>query len=128
MRAEIVKWALLNGCQPASSKYGIPESTIRGFIKSYKASQSTDGKGIDSVPRNKRGGYKLLPSEIDAKVINLVQEMQSSGAAMSYNILIGIAKVSTNNRSLLKENGGFNDMGTIYLQKNRLCKKKSNHC
>ena len=34
--------------------------------------------------------------------------MQSSGAAMSYNIRIGIAKgvVSANNRSLLKENGG----------------------
>ena len=49
MRAEIAKWVLLNGCRPASSKYGIAESTIRGFIKSYKASQSTDGRDIDSV-------------------------------------------------------------------------------
>ena len=53
MRAEIAEWALLNGCRPASSKYGIAETTIRGFIKFYKASQSTDGKDIDSVPRNK---------------------------------------------------------------------------
>ena len=42
------------------------------------------------------------------KVTNLVKEMQSTGAAMSYSIVIGIAKgiVCANDRTLFKENGG----------------------
>ena len=36
MRAEIAKWAFMNGCRPAAKKYDIAESTIRGFMKSYK--------------------------------------------------------------------------------------------
>ena len=44
--------------------------------------------------------------------------MQSSGAAMSYHILIGIAKgvVSTNNRSLLKENEGNIEFSMTWTQ------------
>lgn len=108
LRAEIAKWAISNGCRPAAKKYDIAESTIRGFIKSYKDEAAMDGKGLDTIPRKKRGGYKLLPEEIDEKVVNLVKEMQNSGAAMSYNILVGIAKgiVCANDRTLLKENGG----------------------
>ena len=75
---------------------------------SYRCSQigsHTKKIGISSPPCGKgRGGYKLLPEEIDENVINLVKEMQLSGAAMSYNILIGIAKgiVCANDRNLLK--------------------------
>ena len=37
---------------------------------------------LQAIPRKKRCGYKLLPEEVDEKVIKLVKEMQSSGAAM----------------------------------------------
>ena len=117
-RAEIAKWAIANGNRPASAKYNIPESTNRGFTKSYKEGQLTDGNELEAVPRKRRGGYKLLPQEIDEKVINLVKEMQSSGAAMSYNILIGIAKgvVCANDRILLKENGGKIEFSMTWAQ------------
>ena len=108
-RLEIAKWAIANGCRPAATKFGIAESTIRGFVKSYRAGKpTTDSAALTSLPRKQRGGYKLLPNEIDAKVIDLVKEMQGSGAVISYNILIGIAKgiTAANDRTLLKENGG----------------------
>ena len=51
-------------------------------------------------------------------VIKEEEEMQSSGAAMSYNILIGIAKgvVSANNRTLLKGNGGNIEFSMTWAQ------------
>ena len=39
MRADIAKWAIANGNWPAANKRDISESTIRGFIKSYKKGQ-----------------------------------------------------------------------------------------
>lgn len=111
---------MANGNRPASTKYNIPESTIRGFVKSYKEGKLADNNGndLESIPRKKRGGFKLLPEEIDEKVIKLVKEMQSSGAAMSYNILIGIAKgvVGANDRTLLKENGGKIEFSMTWAQ------------
>ena len=51
-------------------------------MKSYKEENTIDGKDLAyTIPRKMRGGYKLLPEEIDEKVINLVKEMQPSGAA-----------------------------------------------
>ena len=95
---------MANGNRPASAKYNIPESTIRGFVKSYKEGKLADDNAneLQAIPRKKRGGYKLLPEEVDEKVIKLVKEMQSSGAAMPYNILIGIAKgvVTANDRTV----------------------------
>jgi len=69
-QAEIAKWAMANGNRPASAKYNIPESTIRGFVKSYKEGKLADDHGneLQSLPRKQRGGYKLLPEEIDEKV------------------------------------------------------------
>ena len=51
---------------------------------------------------------ELLPNKIDKRVINLVKVMQSTGAATSYNIVIGVAVgiVCASDRSILKENGG----------------------
>ena len=74
-------------------------------MKSYKKEKTLDEKDLATIHRQKRGGYKLLPKEIDKKEINLLKEMQTSGASMSYNILIGIAKgsVCSNDSTLLKE-------------------------
>ena len=93
MRADIAKWAIANGSQAAAKKYEIPKSTICGFIKSHKEGQFGDGNVLESIPRKRRGGYKLLPEEIDEKVITLVKEMQFSGAATSYNIVYWYSKV-----------------------------------
>ena len=82
MRAEIAKWTTGNGCHPAARKYEIAESTIWGFTTLYKKEQA-DGKDLEVIPLKKHGGYKLLLEEIGKKVINLMKEIQSPGAAMS---------------------------------------------
>ena len=33
-RAEVAKWGIAHGIRPAARKYSIPESTVRGLIKS----------------------------------------------------------------------------------------------
>ena len=100
--------ALINGARPTGTKYGISESTIRGFIKSMKEREAEHPNvTIESVPYKKRGRYTLLPSEIDAKVIDMVKKMRESGAVVNYNILIAVAVgiITGNDRTLLKENG-----------------------
>ena len=39
-RSEIVKWALVNGNQPAAAKFGVPESTVRSIVKAYNKEKS----------------------------------------------------------------------------------------
>ena len=34
-RAEIAKWGIAHGIRPAARKYSVPESTVRGLVKSY---------------------------------------------------------------------------------------------
>ena len=49
-RAEIARWATKNGARAAGRKFGIPESTVRGFVKCYKAAGD-----VEVLPRIKRG-------------------------------------------------------------------------
>ena len=49
MRSDIGKWAIANGNWPVAKKYDIPESTIRGFIKSYKESQFGSENDFEST-------------------------------------------------------------------------------
>ena len=51
IRAEIAK--LANGKRPASAKYNIPESTILGFVKSYKEGKHADDNvnELQAIPR-----------------------------------------------------------------------------
>lgn len=106
-RAEIGKWAIVYGIRPAARKFGVPESTVRGIVKSYKEAKTDQGE-LRELPRKHRGAKPLLPAEIDEKVLEMIKNMRKSGCAVNYNIAIAIGKgiVLANDRSLLKENGG----------------------
>ena len=103
MRADIAKWAIANGTRPGckrSLKFPSPPFVdLSNCTK--KANLVVEINDLESIPRKRRGGYKLQLEEIDEKVINLIKEM-------SYNIVISIAKciVCANDRTLLREYGG----------------------
>ena len=105
--AEVAKWGIAHGIRPAARKYSIPESTVRGLIKSYK--ERKGGSELNELQRKQRGAKPLLPENIDEKVIAMIKSMRAVGCIVNYNIAISIAKgiVLANDRSLLKENGGI---------------------
>ena len=80
---EVAKHAVCHGARPTAKKYGVCESTVRGFVKSLKRQQAGN-PDVDfiALPQKKRGRLKLL-SESIAKEI-----------------------VTANDRTFLKENGG----------------------
>lgn len=106
-RAEIAKWGIAHGIRPAARKYSVPESTVRGLVKSYNKERK-ERTELEQLPRKHRGAKTLLPENIDEKVIAMIKSMRAAGCVVNYNIAISIAKgiVLANDRSLLKENGG----------------------
>jgi len=71
------------------------------------------GENVVALPLKKRGRPKLLPEELDVKVIQMVKSMRQSGAVINFNIILAIAKgiILANDRTLLKENGGTVELG-----------------
>lgn len=113
-RSEVAKFAVTTAIKTASSKYGIPENTVRHFVKSYtEAKAAAPNKDISSLPHKKRGRITLLPQDIDTKVMEMASSMRMSGAVVNYNILIAIAKgiITANDRTLLSEHGGTIKLG-----------------
>ena len=112
-RSEVAKFALNSGVRSAERRYDIAESTIRGFIKSYKEAKAASKMDISSLPTKKRGKRTLLPEEIDKKVMDMASSMRLAGAVVNYNVLIAIAKgiVTANDRTLLAEYGGTLTLG-----------------
>ena len=88
------KFAINGSSKSASRKYGIPLTTFRGFVKSYKekTSNANDNDEISELPQKKRGRRTLLPEEIDEKVTEMAQSMHLTGVLVNYNVLIVIAK------------------------------------
>ena len=115
-RAEVAKWGIAHGIRPASRKYSIPESTVRGIIKSCK--ERKEGSELNQLPRKQRGAKTLLPEDIDEKVIAMIKSMRAAGCVVNYNIAISIAKgiVLASDRSLLKENGGILEFHQTWCQ------------
>ena len=115
LRCEVAKFALNGSNKSAARKYGIPLTTVRGFVKSYKEKKSAvdDNVDISQLPQKKRGRKTLLPEEIDAKVMDMAQSMRLTGAVVNYNVLIAIAKglLFANDRTLLAEYGGSIKLG-----------------
>ena len=108
-----------NGVRPASRKYDIAESTIRSMIKSYKSEQKDhEHETLSSLPKKQRGAKKLLPEEIDEKVINMIESMRASGTGVTWEMTIAIAKglVNAFDRTLLKENGGHLEINDTWAQ------------
>lgn len=106
-RYEVAVWAEKNGPRQAGRKFNLAESTVRGFLKTYRVQKSASMKS-KTVKTAKRGRRTMLPSEIDAKVLDMVRSMRSAGAVTNFHTLIGLATgiVMANDRTLLKENGG----------------------
>ena len=118
-RAETAKFAINAGNRSAQRLYGINESTVRGFIKSYKdkaASASSKDENISSLPHKKRG--RKTPEEIDSKVMEKAAIMRLAGAVVNYNIVIAIAKgiITANDRTILTEYGGTEQFGFRWCQ------------
>ena len=120
IRADVAKWGMVHGIRPAARKFGVPESTVRGFMKYYKTlvSNGTDDNPVNKLPRKSRGAKTLLPKDIDEKVVNMIQSMRAARCVVNYNIAISIAKgiVSANDRLLLKENGGNLELNYTWCQ------------
>ena len=54
-RAEVAKWGIVNGIQPAAWKFGMPESTVRGIIKLYNKNKIETSEGGPSLPKKLQG-------------------------------------------------------------------------
>ena len=113
LRCEVAKFAINGSNKAAARKFGIPVTTVRGFVQSYKETEQGNGATINALPVKKRGRKTLLPKEIDEKVIDMAISMRLAGAVVNYNILIAIAKalVTANDRTLLVEFGGTIQLG-----------------
>ena len=113
LRCEVAKFALNGNNKAAARKYGIPVTTVRSFVKSYKETVLENDANVSVLPQKKRGRKTLLPEEIDEKVIEMAQSMRLAGAVVNYNILIAIAKalVIANDRTMLAEFGGSIQLG-----------------
>ena len=132
-RCEVAKYAMSCSNKSAARKYGIPITTVRGFVTAYKelAADKNPRDIISKLPQKKRGRSTLLPEEIDAKVIEMATSMRISGAVVNYNVLIAIARglIIANDRTLLVENGGTIQLGwkwcTSVFKRMKWSKRKS---
>ena len=114
-RREVAKHTAIYGIRPTANKYGISESTVRGFIKSFKRQQEEQpNANFFAFPKIKKMGCaKLPPEEIDQKTIDMIISMRQYGAVMNYNSMIAIAKgiINANDSMLMRENGGITELG-----------------
>ena len=73
-----MKYAIIHGPRHTATKYHVSESTVHGFVKSLKRHQAENpGENVVALPLKKRGRPKLLPEELDVKVIQMVKSMRN---------------------------------------------------
>ena len=96
----------------------MPESTVRGIIKSYNKNKVETSEGGPSLPKKSRGAKTLLPKDIDDKVIAMIKSMREAATGVTYDMTISIARgiVCANDRTLLKDNGGNIDLSISWAQ------------
>lgn len=83
MKADIAKLTTANGKRLAVKKQDIPDPAICGFNnKPYKEGHFGDKNDLESIPFKKWGGYKLLPEEIDEKLLTQLK-LKSAATAIS---------------------------------------------
>ena len=106
-RYKIAVWAEKHGRRQAGKKYAIPESTVRGFLKSYRAQKSLAVKA-KTLKQGKRRKRAMLPAEIDEKVLEIIRNMRNAGGVINFHTVVGWATgiFLASDRILLKENGG----------------------
>ena len=103
----ISKWGIIHAVRPATRKFGVPESLVQGIIKNYKESK-VENKKLRGLPRKHCSTKSLLLSELDDKVLQMINNIRQSGWVVNHNIAIAIGKevVLAIDRTLLEENGG----------------------
>ena len=108
-RCTVAKYAIAHGGRPADTKYKLPESAVRGFVKSFKETQKENPNTEDPT---------LLSEEIDQKLMIMIKKMRESGAAINYSIITAVATgiIIANDRTLLKENGGTITLGIKWCE------------
>ena len=89
-RDEVAVWAEKHGQRQAGKKYAIPESTVRGFVKSYRAQKSLAMK-TKTLKQGKRGRRAMLPAEINEKVSEMIRDMRNAGAVINFHTVVGLA-------------------------------------
>lgn len=119
LRCTVAKYAIDHGKRPASKKFDIPESTVRGFVESYKRTrQENPNTELVIVPKKKRGRPTLLPEELDLKVMAMIKSMRESGAVINYSVMeaVAIGIITANDRTLLAANGGHIKLGLKWCE------------
>ena len=131
-RCTVAKYAIAHGGRPMATKYKLPESTVRGFVKSFKKTQKGNpNTDLEVVPERKRGRPTLLPKQIYQKVMIVIKKMRESGAVINYSIITAVATgiIIANDRTLLKENSGTIKLGIKWcesiLKRLRYVKRKA---
>ena len=101
----------------------------RGISKSYCAQKNLAVKA-EALKQGKRGKRTMLPAQIYEKVLEIIRNMGNAGAVTNFHTVVALATciVLANDRTLLKENGGYcwihYWMVSMYLQTIKLCQKK----
>ena len=118
-RCTVAKYAITHGGRPTTTKYKLPESTVRGFVKSFKETQKENpNTDLEVVPKRKRGRPTLLPEEIHQTVMIMIKKMRESRPVINYSIITAIATgiIIANDRTLLKEKGGTITLGIKWCE------------
>ena len=91
---------------------------MTSIVKAYNKEKSDKYEELAKFPKRPRETKPLIPSEIDAKVISMINSMRASGHSITYDITISIAKglVKAHDRTLLKELGGSIELHQTWAQ------------
>ena len=66
-----------HGERPTATKHKLLESTVRGFVKSFKETQKENpNTDLEVLPKRKRGCPTLRPEEVDQKVMIMIKKMR----------------------------------------------------
>ena len=116
-----LRYGLKNSQQQEGKKCATPESTVRGFLKSYRAQKSLAVK-TKALKHGKSGKRTILPAEIDEKILEMICNMRNVGVVINFHTVVGFATgiVLANDRILCW-------MVSKYLQKIKPDRKKINN-
>ena len=73
-------------------KDAIPESTVKGFLKSYCAQKSL-AVNTKVLKQGKRGKRTMLPAEFDEKVLEMIRNMRNAEAVINFRTVVGLELV-----------------------------------
>ena len=113
-RGEIFRMSSCCGVSAAIKKLkvkypNLSKQTVSDFKKAYDKAKLSTNTLVDALPDKKRGRPALMPEDLMAKTIEIIESMRIKGAPISANVINSIGKgvVMANDRCILVENGGY---------------------